>query len=144
MIRCRPGLLADALRESTLPAASLVFVADCTSDEWNDVASEMAAAFDLSQAAARSGGAVIYILGGDDLLGRRGPGAAMVACGLLSAARTLALETAKSGVPVNAIALGPDTSPQVTAFWAEALCRPGGPTGGLVQLGRDHLGKALS
>lgn len=144
MIRCGGGVLADALARSSLPVGALVFVAKAdVSDEWRDVSAELSDAFDLSKAAAAESGPVVYVVDGDDLLGRRGSGGAMVACGLLSAARTLALETARSGVPVNVIATGEDTSPDLVAFWAEALCRPGGVNGELVRLGSSHLGKAL-
>jgi hypothetical protein len=122
----------------------LVFVANPgVSDEWTAVLEELTEAFDLSQAAARNGGPIVYLLEGDDLLGRRGSGPAMVACGLLSAARTLALETARAGVPVNVVALGATTKSESVRFWVEALCRPHGPNGELIRLGADHLGKAL-
>ena len=136
--------MADALRKVTLPEGALVFVtrADVT-DHWEKVSEELTEAFTLSQAAARSGGPVVYVVDGDDLLGRGGRGPAMVACGLLSAARTLALETAKSERPVNVIALGDRGSPDHVGLWVEMLCRPGGPSGELIRLGGDHLGKAL-
>ena len=144
MIRCVDGVLADALGKSSLPAGTLVFVAKADlSDEWSDVSGELSEAFDLSKAAATEGGPVVFVVDGDDLLGRRGSGRAMVACGLLSAARTLALETARSGVPVNVIATDDGTPPDLVAFWGEALCRPGGLNGELIRLGSNHLGKAL-
>lgn len=144
MIRVERGDLANALGNLSLPDGALVFVANSSvSDEWTAVLEELTAAFELSQAAVRSGGPIVYLLEGDDLLGRRGAGSAMVACGLLSAARTLALETARSGVPVNVLALGPTTPPESVRFWVEALCGPNGPNGELIRLGADHLGKAL-
>jgi len=86
---------------------------------------------------------VVYVVAGDDLLGRRGPGRAMVACGLLSAARTAAVEGARAGVPVNTLAVEADTPPATVAAWVARLLEPGGPTGELVRLGTAHLGKAL-
>ncbi len=148
MIRCARSDLAGALSGLALPENALVFVTDpAVSDDWSAVMEELTEAFDLSQTAARNGGPVVYVLDGDDLLGRRGPGRAMVACGLLSAARTLALETAKSGVPVNVpvnvLALDESSSPELAGFWVETLCRRNGPNGELIRLGGGHLGKAL-
>ena len=143
MIRCDNGPLAETLRALPLPAGTLVFVSNSeVSDDWDAVAAELSEAFELSQAAARSGAPVVYIVDNDDLLGRRGTGGAMVACGLLSAARTLAIETVRSGIPANTIAFD-NTDPEVVGFWVEALCRPNGPTGEILRLGSGHLGKAL-
>lgn len=144
MIRVESGDLADVLGTLSLPDGALVFVANSrVSDEWTAVEDELTAAFELSQDAIRSGGPIVYLLEGDDLLGRRGAGRAMVACGLLSAARTLALETARAGTPVNVLALGATATPESVRFWVEALCGPNGPNGELIRLGADHLGKAL-
>ena len=144
MIRSQSGDHVDALGTLSLPDSALIFVANSgVSDEWTAVLEELTEAFDLSQAAVRSSGPIVYLLDGDDLLGRRGTGGAMVACGLLSAARTLALETARAGIPVNVVALAATTTPESVKFWVEALCRPNGPTGELIRLGADHLGKAL-
>ena len=144
MIRCERGDLADALGGIALPDNALVFVTrnDITG-EWNAVVRELTEAFTLTQEAARNEGPVVFVLDGDDLLGRRGTGQAMVACGLLSGARTLALETARSGVPVNVVAISEDTSPELVGTWVESLCRVGGPNGELIRLGGSHLGKAL-
>lgn len=144
MIRCKRGDLAILLKSLSLPDGALVFVTNSdVSDGWRAVSEELTEAFDLSQAAVRNNGPVVYVVDGDDLLGRNGTGRAMVACGLLSAARTLALETARSGVPVNVVAVGVTTSPELTSLWVETLCRPSGPNGEMIRLGVDHLGKAL-
>ena len=144
MIRVESGDLAEVLSTLSLPEGGLVFVANSTvSDEWPAVLDELTAAFELSQDAIRSGGPIVYVLEGDDLLGRRGPGSAMVACGLLSAARTLALEAARAGVPVNVLAVGATSTSESVRFWVEALCDRNGPNGELIRLGADHLGKAL-
>jgi D-serine deaminase-like pyridoxal phosphate-dependent protein len=144
MIRAEDGDLADALTSLSLPDGALVFVANAAvSDGWTAVLDELTAAYELSQAAVRAGGPIVYLLESDDLLGRRGIGSAMVACGLMSAARTLALETARAGVPVNVLALGATTKRDSVRFWVESLCRPNGPNGELIRLGADHLGKAL-
>jgi hypothetical protein len=144
MIRAEDGDLADALSSLSLPDGALVFVANAAvSDGWTAVLDELTAAYELSQAAVRAGGPIVYLLESDDLLGRRGIGSAMVACGLLSAARTLALETARAGVPVNVLALGATTTRDSVGSWVESLCDPNGPNGELIRLGADHLGKAL-
>lgn len=144
MIRSQSGDLGDALGSLSLPDGALVFVANSgVTDEWAAVLDELTEAFDLSQAAVRNGGPIVYLVDGDDLLGRRSVGGAMVACGLLSAARTLALETARSGNAVNVVAVGAATTAESVSHWVEALCRPDGPNGELIRLGADHLGKAL-
>lgn len=131
--------------ESAFPEpAGLVFMADSVTDAWESVRIELRAAFELTQAAARSEQAVVYVVHNDDLLGRRGAGRAMVATGLLSAARTAALELAKRSVPVNVIAIEDDTDPATVARWASVLSAPDGPTGELVHLGAGHIGKALA
>ncbi|HKY47439.1 MAG TPA: hypothetical protein VJQ79_05575 [Acidimicrobiia bacterium] len=144
MIRSEDRDLADVLNSLPLPDEALIFVANsAVSDGWTAVLDELTAAYQLSQAAVRSGGPIVYLVESDDLLGRRGIGSAMVACGLLSAARTLALETARAGSPVNVIALGTATTQDSLRVWVELLCRPDGPSGELIRLGADHLGKAL-
>jgi D-serine deaminase-like pyridoxal phosphate-dependent protein len=144
MIRAGNGDLAEALGSLPLPDDALVFVANgAVSDGWAAVLDELTSAYELSQAAVRAGGPIVYVLESDDLLGRRGIGSAMVACGLLSAARTLALETARAGVPVNVLALGATTTRDAVRFWVQSLCGSNGPNGELIRLGADHLGKAL-
>lgn len=122
----------------------LVFAADIHGDEWPEVENELRAAFELTRSAAQRGGAITYVVHNDDLLGRRGPGRAMVATGLLSAARTAAVELAKTGVPVNVLAVEDDTPSEAIARWARLLSEPGGPTGELIHLGPGHIGKALA
>ncbi len=123
---------------------SLVFAALDVSDDWDRVSVELAMAFELSQSAARDGRAITYIVHNDDLLGRRGAGKAMVATGLLSAARTAAVELAKASVPVNVLAVQDDTTPETIARWVATLAEPDGPTGELIHLGPGHIGKALA
>ena len=76
--------------------------------------------------------------------GGEGPPRAMVACGLLSGARTAAIEGLKPGIPVNVLAVEDDTTPETVAMWVARLAEPGGPSGELVHLGSAHLGKALA
>ena len=67
----------------------------------------------------------------------------MVATGLLSAARTLAAELKRDGVPVNVLGITPETPVEAISTWVGRLLEPGGPTGELVQLGGTQIGKAL-
>ena len=71
--------------------------AEPVSDDWPAVSAELRRAFEMSRAAAVAGESLVYVVRNDDLLGRRGPGNAMVATGLVSAARTAALEGARKG-----------------------------------------------
>jgi hypothetical protein len=143
-----PSNLDDAFRSAGFePAAAdrgLVFCADGgVTDAWTSVLAELTEAFELTRAAAQTQAPVVYIVAHDDLLGRRGTGKAMVATGLLSAARTAAFEGRKAGIPVNTLAVEEESAPEAVALWAHRLLEPGGPSGELVRLGGAHLGKAL-
>lgn len=126
------------------PPAGAVIAVDEVGDDWDSVSAELTAVFEASQAAARQGDPIVYVVRTDDLLGRRGAGRAMVACGVLSAARTAALELLEQGLPVNVLALEEDTPAAAVSRWAVRLLEPDGPTGELVHLGAGHLGKALA
>ncbi|MGH8926936.1 MAG: hypothetical protein ACRDWH_01195 [Acidimicrobiia bacterium] len=144
MIRNSRTELAEPLADIGLPAGALIFVTRPEiSDDWSTIRAELTEAFTLSRAAARVGGPVLFVVDGDDLLGRNGPGRAMVACGVLSGARTLALECRKSGVPINVLALEAGIEPEVIASWVDQMLQAGGPHGELIRLGGDHLGKVL-
>jgi hypothetical protein len=123
---------------------ALVFAPDDPTDDWDWVKSTLTLAFGLSQTATASRLPIVYVVDNDDLLGRRQAPRAMVATGLLSGARTAALEAARDGVPVNVLAIEADSSPTVICRWVRLLCEPGGPTGELVHLGSGHIGKALA
>ncbi|MDE0675117.1 MAG: hypothetical protein OXI06_08580 [bacterium] len=136
--------MARAGVEAGSTSDGLVFWADQTlGDEWEDVSNELTDAFVLSREAARAGAPVVYVVASPDLLGKRGAGKAMVATGLLSAARDLAQETAKAGIPTNVLAVVEDAQPQTVANWIARLLDDPGATGELVRLGSIHLGKAL-
>lgn len=111
--------------------------------DWSAAKQVMMKAYALSQRAAIAESPIVYVVHGDDLLGRRGAPSAMVATGLLSAARTAAIELSRKGAVVNVVAVGDDTPPEVTARWVSALTSPSGPTGEVVRLDAGHLGKAL-
>jgi cellulose synthase/poly-beta-1,6-N-acetylglucosamine synthase-like glycosyltransferase len=85
----------------------------------------------------------VYVVRQDDLLGRRGPGNAMVATGLLSAARTAALEGAGRGWSANVLAIDLDVDPAAVQGWAQRLIDDGAVTGEVVRIGPGHIGKAL-
>jgi hypothetical protein len=120
----------------------LVLAADHNvGDDWEAVRSELSEAFRLTKQAVTEGRSVVYVVHNDDLLGRDGLGAAIVATGLLSAARTAALEHRE--LSVNTLAVARDSSPDDIGIWSRHLLAKGGPSGELVRLGRDHLGKAL-
>ena len=141
---CWQERLARAGVDPGTTSQGLVFWADPTlGDEWEDVLDEMTEAFVLSREAARAGAPVVYVVDSADLLGRRGAGKAMVATGLLSAARDLAQETVRAGIPVNVVAPDKHTNPQVVATWIARLLDRPGTTGELVRLGSTHLARAL-
>ncbi len=142
--RFPPGSpLAEALGAGQ--ANGLVFVAAGSDlgDDFDAVHHELAEAFELSQRAMRDAQPIVYVVAGEDLLGQRGAPAAMVATGLLSAARTAAVEGLQAGVTVNTLAAFADADPADVARWVERLLDAAGVTGELVRLGGGHIGKAL-
>lgn len=114
--------------------------------DWPSMLDGLTVVFEQSQAAAVAGSSVLYLVSSDALLGRTGPLDAMAANGMVSAARTLAAELRKTGVPVNCLGVSDDTPPAAVVEWAVRLldAGPDGPTGELVQLGGAQIGKALS
>ena len=113
-------------------------------DVWEEVRSELDRAFQMSRAAAQGGENFVFVVHHDDLLGRRGPGNAMVATGLLSAARTAAIEGSRKGWTANVLAFDDEADPELVRGWAERLAEDSfGITGELIRIGASHLGKAL-
>jgi hypothetical protein len=112
-------------------------------DDWDEILSELTRAFEMSREAAIEGQSFVYVVRNDDLLGRRGPGPAMVAAGLLSAARTSALEGSRKGWTCNVIAYDDEADPAVVRRHAEWALRADGIAGELIHVGPGHLGKAL-
>lgn len=118
--------------------------AERVSDDWGEVRAELQWAFEMSRAAARAEESFVFVVHHDDLLGRRGAGNAMVATGLLSAARTAAIEGSRKGWTANVIAFDDGADPELVTGWAERLTREStGVTGELIRVGSSHLGKAL-
>lgn len=113
-------------------------------DDWDDIREELDRAFQMSRTAAQAEESFVYVVHHDDLLGRRGAGNAMVATGLLSAARTAAIEGSRKGWTANVIAFDDDADEEQVHEWAERLAgRSSGVTGELIRVGSSHLGKAL-
>lgn len=118
--------------------------AEQVDDDWDEVRAELTRAFTMARSAAQVGESFVFVVHHDDLLGRRGPGNAMVATGILSAARTAAIEGSRKGWTANVIAFDDDADPELVEKWAERLADPSeGVTGEVVRLGSSHLGKAL-
>ncbi len=120
-----------------------VFRARTVADDWAEVRAELARAFVMSREAAQREESFVYVVANDDLLGRRGAGSAMVATGLLSAARTAAIEGSRKGWTANVVAYDEDAEPAAVDAWVERLLDSGGVTGEIVRVGPGHLGKAL-
>lgn len=121
-----------------------IFRANPVGDDWGEVKAELERAFRMSQAAAQNEESFVYVVHHDDLLGRRGPGNAMVAAGLLSAGRTAAIEGSRKGWTVNVVAYDDSADPENVLGWAGRLAEDSlGVTGELIRLGPSHLGKAL-
>lgn len=112
--------------------------------DWGAVRAELERAFFVARAAALAEESFVFVVHHDDLLGRRGAGNAMVATGLLSAARTAAVEGSRKGWTANVLAYDNDSDPGQVTEWAERLAGDSaGVTGELIRLGWSHLGKAL-
>jgi len=113
------------------------------SNDWSAIKAELDRAFQMSRAAAQAEESFVYVVHNDDLLGRRGSGNAMVATGLLSAARTAAIEGSRKGWTANVIAYDDDADPKHVERWANWMLDSNGATGELIRIGSTHLGKAL-
>jgi hypothetical protein len=113
------------------------------SDDWDEVLAALTRAFEASRTAAQAGESIVYVVHQDDLLGRRGAGKAMLATGLLSAARTAALEGVRDGWTVNVVAFSSGTDPNIVTDWAEHVVVSSDVTGEVLRIGPDHIGKAL-
>ena len=113
-------------------------------DEWPEIRAELDRAFQMSRGAAQAEESFVFVVHHDDLLGRRGKGNAMVASGLLSAARTAAIEGSRKGWTANVLAYDDDAEEETVAGWAERLAEDSfGVSGELIRVGVTHLGKAL-
>ncbi len=124
--------------------SGVVHWAQDVGDDWAAVLDELTRAFEVSRSSAQNQGSIVYVVGQDDLLGRRGAGNAMVACGLLSAARTAALEGARKGWTANVVAFDDAADRAVVEEWAGRLLDDGVVNGELIRVGSGHIGKTLA
>jgi hypothetical protein len=124
--------------------SGVIHWAEEVGDDWSQVLGELTRAFEVSRASAQAEESFVYVVRQGNLLGRRGPGNAMVATGLLSAARTAALEGARKGWTANVVAFDQGIDPEAVRSWAQRLLDSGDVTGDLVHLGPGHVGKTLA
>lgn len=123
--------------------SGVIHWAEEVGDDWARIRTELTRAFEVSRASAQAEESFVYVVRQDDLLGRRGPGNAMVATGLLSAARTAALEGARKGWTANVVAYDEGIDPEAVHAWARQMLETGDVTGELVRVGAGHIGKTL-
>ena len=123
--------------------SGLVHWAEDVDEDWASVLAELTRAFEASRSVAQGEESIVYVVRQDDLLGRRGAGNAMVACGLLSAARTAALEGARKGWTANVVAFDEEER-SVAEEWARRLLDDGSVNGELIRVGSGHIGKTLA
>jgi hypothetical protein len=114
----------------------VIFTAQPPAD-WAGVETALLDAFRRSQAAARDGEPIVFVLSQADLLGQRSVPGAILATALLSATRTLAAE----GHRANAVAVGEDADAADLQHWIDALSGGRGVSGELVHVHAAHVGK---
>jgi hypothetical protein len=124
--------------------SGIVHWAEDVDEDWAAVLAELTRAFEVSRSSAQGEGSIVYVVRQDDLLGRRGAGNAMVACGLLSAARTAALEGARKGWTANVVAFDDVADRAMVEAWARRLLDDGAVNGELIRVGSGHIGKTLA
>jgi hypothetical protein len=124
--------------------SGLVHWAEDVGEDWSEVLAELTRAFQLSRSAAQAEESIVYVVRQDDLLGRRGSGNAMVACGLLSAARTAALEGARKAWTANVVAFDEVADRALVEEWTRRLLEDGAVNGELIRVGSGHIGKTLA
>jgi hypothetical protein len=123
--------------------SGVIHWAEQVGESWQEILGALTQAFELSRTTAQAEQSIVFVLRQDDLLGRRGPGNAMIATGLLSAARTAALEGSRKGWTANVVAYDEDADREKVQAWAEMLLETGDVTGELVRVGPGHVGKTL-
>jgi hypothetical protein len=98
-------------------------------------------AFHRLRDAVLAGRPAIVVVRERDLLAHGDEFDAALAHGLVGLVRALAIEGAKPGWTINALAVADDTADAERATWVERLADPAGASGAVVRLGRGHLGK---
>jgi hypothetical protein len=121
----------------------LVFRAAEIGDDWAEARGDLTAAFELARQAATDAVSIVFIVRNDDLLGRQGAARAMVAAGLVSAARTAALEGTTKGWTANVLVHDASVPPEAVLERARFVLANGHTTGEVIHLGPGHIGKAL-
>jgi hypothetical protein len=114
----------------------MIYTAQAPAD-WAGVETALLDAFRRSQAAAREGEPMVFVLSQADLLGQRSVPGAVLANALLSAMRTLAAE----GHRANAVATGDDADAADLQHWIETLAAGRGVAGELIHVHAVHVGK---
>lgn len=123
--------------------AGFLFWMDEIGPEWHEVKAELTEAFFGAREAAKSEASMVFIVKNDDLLGRNGPSCAMAAAGLVSAARTAALEGFSKGWTANVVAYDITVEPAEVLERAKFVLENGITTGEVIHMGPGHIGKAL-
>jgi NAD(P)-dependent dehydrogenase (short-subunit alcohol dehydrogenase family) len=94
-----------------------------------------------ARAALADGLPVVVVVRDEDLLGHGDPAAAAVAGGVLGLVRALAMEGARDGWAINALAVTEAVDAADRARWIDRLGEPDAATGAVVRLGRLHHGR---
>lgn len=136
------GVIPDRL-DTTGVGSGFLHWAGVADEGWDAVKKELTDVFEGSRETAIAGESMVYVVSNDALLGRVGAARAMVAAGLVSAARTAAVEGSRKGWTANVVAYDEGTDPQIVMSHAIRLLRDGAVTGEVVHLGPGHIGKAL-
>lgn len=139
----RHRIPASLDREAYSHLEGHIFWMDRVGPGWEDVRAELTAAFESAREAAVAGRSMVFVVRNEDLLGRTGPTPAMVAAGLLSAARTAALEGVKKGWTANVIVYDSAVEPSQVMERAGFVLQNGVTTGETIHMGPGHIGKAL-
>jgi hypothetical protein len=98
-------------------------------------------AFKRLRAAVLAGRPAVVVVRERDLLAHGDEFDAALAHGVIGLVRALAIEGAKPGWTINALAVAEDTGAEERARWLERLAEPAGASGTVVRLGAGHLGK---
>jgi hypothetical protein len=134
---------SEPLRDQLLQLQTegAVFAAFDEPHGWQAAEDRLANAFSLSRACASQNAPIVFLVRSADVRGSRGPLPAAVACALISAARSLAIEGLKTRHYVNVVATDDTTSAEdVAAVVSLVLERPV-MTGELIDVGTQKLGR---
>jgi hypothetical protein len=122
----------------------VIDASDCSVvNRWDDVERILTDAFFGLREAKQRGVNAVVVVHSDDELGRRGAPAAMLACALTSAVRSLALEDRERKLTANVVAVDDQSAADVVRA-VRWLLSGGSVTGQVIALGRGHLGKVPS